>query len=153
MYQEEKDLTQTGGTGLKGEINITYKKLVKVFGKPNAETDGYKTDAEWIVQTPHGVATIYNYKTGKNYCGDEGDEVEDITDWHIGGHNPETADYIKFLLTNKKCPDCEKYTLVDMDDYFECSDPECEISIEKCSHCYGAPEVEDTDCCMVCKMD
>lgn len=82
------------GTYLQGEMNISYQNLVNTFGEPNGKTDEYKVDAEWIIQTPAGVATIYNYKTGKNYLGDEGEEVENITDWHIGGKNKEVVDYI-----------------------------------------------------------
>lgn len=73
------------GTSLQGEVDISYNDLIKLFGQPH-EGDGYKVDAEWIIETPFGVATIYNYKTGKNYLGpDEGADVKDIRDWHIGG--------------------------------------------------------------------
>lgn len=81
-------------TSLQGELYAPYWAVVKVFGEPNAECDGYKTDAEWNIQTPHGVATIYNWKDGKNYLGDEGLELDEIDEWHIGGHNKETAEWI-----------------------------------------------------------
>jgi len=75
-------------TSLKGSINTTYAKLVKRYGEP-CESDGYKSDAEWIIEWEDGViGTIYNWKNGKNYLGDYGDEVEDITEWNIGGHKP-----------------------------------------------------------------
>lgn len=73
------------GTSLKGYISIDYATLVELFGQPE-EGDGYKVDAEWVLQFSNGVvATIYNWKDGRNYCGDEGLDVEDICDWHIGG--------------------------------------------------------------------
>jgi len=87
-------LKEVNGTSLQGYIDVSYKELVRIFGKPNAKGDCYKIDAEWGIQTSFGVATIYNYKNGKNYMGDEGMEVEEITEWHIGGHNKETAGYI-----------------------------------------------------------
>jgi hypothetical protein len=74
-------------TSLQGYIQTSYADLVGCFGEPTCDGDGYKVDAEWIVTFADGVvATIYNYKTGRNYCGEEGQDVEDITQWHIGGH-------------------------------------------------------------------
>lgn len=75
-------------TSLQGYVKTTYAKLVECFGKPTCDGDGYKVDAEWIITFADGVvATIYNYKDGRNYCGEEGLAVEDITEWHVGGHN------------------------------------------------------------------
>lgn len=82
------------GSCLQDYINISYKNLVKVFGKQNDKTDEYKTDAEWFIKTPAGFATIYNYKDGKNYNGKDGLEIKNIMDWHIGGENRNTAEYI-----------------------------------------------------------
>jgi hypothetical protein len=65
-----------------GYIDCSYADLVKVFGEPTAERDGYKVDVEWEFDNK---ISIYNWKDGKNYLGDDGMEVEDITDWHIGG--------------------------------------------------------------------
>lgn len=73
-------------TSLVGELDVSYAELVEVYGEPNAKADMYKTDAEWLLQAPDGtVATIYNYKSGRSYLGNEGDAVEDIRDWHVGG--------------------------------------------------------------------
>ncbi len=93
-----KNLKSTDGTHYLDCVTIDYSKLVKTFGEPNAETDDYKTDAEWHITTPHGIGTIYNYKNGRNYLGKEGTETEEITNWHIGGHNSETAEWIKKQL-------------------------------------------------------
>src|ERR1700722_12206498 len=80
------------GTCLQGEIECSYADLVAVFGPPNTEAgDQDKVDAEWILTfTLFGgvakeIATIYNYKTGKNYLGEDGMPTEEIEDWHIGG--------------------------------------------------------------------
>lgn len=81
-----------------GYVVATYKELVDVFGPPE-QGDGYKVDAEWIIKWPNGVvATIYNWKDGKNYCGPEGKEVEDITNWHIGGYNSLSVEYVKMEI-------------------------------------------------------
>jgi len=85
-----------GGTSLQGCIRVGFNRLVKAFGEPEKRlNDGYKTDANWIMLTPDGIATIYNYKNGKNYLGEEGWAKEDIVDWNIGGHKPEVAVWVK----------------------------------------------------------
>lgn len=80
----EKEINPVG-TSLWGYINISYQDIVEKLGNPT-KSDGYKVDAEWIIRFEDGaVATIYNYKDGKNYLGRRGKSVEKITDWHIGG--------------------------------------------------------------------
>ena len=74
------------GTSLKGSIDCDYATLVEIFGPEHSDGDGYKVDAEWCLQFSNGVvATIYNYKDGKNYCGPSGLAKTQLTDWHIGG--------------------------------------------------------------------
>jgi hypothetical protein len=77
--------TKINGTHRQGEVNESYARLVEVFGPPGPG-DGYKQDAQWIIEQDGVVATIYNYKDGPNYCGESGDPVHEIRDWHIGGH-------------------------------------------------------------------
>ena len=76
-----------GATGLKGSIDISYAELVAVLGEPIEEHfDTYKSDAEWCIHFGSGqIATIYNYKDGRNYLGLDGKAKEDIRKWHIGG--------------------------------------------------------------------
>ena len=72
------------GTHGQGAIECPYSQLLAAFGEPS-EGDGYKTQAEWTVVTPDGVATIYDWKQGDNYLGEgEGTPVEEITQWSIG---------------------------------------------------------------------
>ena len=86
-------------SSLQGKIHATYQELVAVFGEPNCQTDGYKTDAEWeLPMTSKQTVTIYNYKTGKNYLGDEGQAAEDITMWHIGGQSSLAVAYVHGML-------------------------------------------------------
>ncbi len=87
------------GGSLMGSIDAGYYDLVKAFGKPNGGTDGYKADVEWNLMTPAGGATIYNYKTGKNYLGKkEGLAKTKIRDWHIGGQTTDVIAYIEAAL-------------------------------------------------------
>lgn len=95
MWKKTKDIY---GTAFVDSININYKKLVDTFGKPHL-SDGFKTDAEWGLEFPDGtVATIYNWKNGKNYLGDDGLETENITTWHIGGKNRLATLWAKLTL-------------------------------------------------------
>ena len=75
------------GTNLQGELTLKYSDIKKVLGEPHG-SDSYKSDAEWEIEFEDGVvATIYNYKDGKNYNGKSGIPKTKITNWHIGGQN------------------------------------------------------------------
>ena len=81
-------------------LDVPYQKLVDVFGRPNSVGDKYKVDAKWTFQTNCGIYfTIYNYKTGRNYCGKDGDKIKDITDWHIGMSAHSKADKLAEMFT------------------------------------------------------
>jgi major membrane immunogen (membrane-anchored lipoprotein) len=74
-------------SSLQGYIETSYADLVGCFGLHDDDYDDYKSDANWTITFADGVvATIYNWKNGKNYCGEEGLELADITHWHIGGY-------------------------------------------------------------------
>ncbi len=93
VTHNEKNIT-TSGTCFQGDVEIDYNTLVEIFGEPN-KGDGYKVDAEWDVEFDDGtVATIYNYKDGKNYLGKDGLDVREIVDWHIGGFNRKSVDLV-----------------------------------------------------------
>jgi hypothetical protein len=86
------------GTHLQGHIDAKYSELVDLFGKPT-NGDGYKVDAEWIVKFADGtLSTIYNYKTGKNYCGKAGKATEQITDWHVGGVTIQSLNSVQIAI-------------------------------------------------------
>lgn len=60
-----KRLTRNAGRGTSkmGEIVMDFDSLVEVFGKPNPGSRDGKTQAEWVIRTPQGVAVIYDYKS------------------------------------------------------------------------------------------
>jgi len=88
----------TNGTCLQGEVNATYEELTNLFGAPHGG-DGYKVDAEWEIKFDDGrVATVYNWKDGRNYCGEQGTPVEQIAEWHVGGDNPMVVQRVQILL-------------------------------------------------------
>lgn len=114
MTDKDYNNIRLDGTHLQGYVNVSYNQLINVFGEPNGIHDKYKIDAEWVVEFPAGIiATIYNYKDGKNYLGEEGSEVEDINEWHIGGH-----EYIAILFIKERLREQlgESY-YVDRDDW------------------------------------
>jgi hypothetical protein len=83
------------GTHGQGEITCAYSLLVAAFGEPDAG-DGYKTQAEWIINTPDGIATLYDWKQGDSYLGKgNGTPVEQITQWSIGGYNEKVIAWIR----------------------------------------------------------
>lgn len=82
------------GTCGQGEIVCPYSTLVATFGEPD-EGDGYKTQAEWTIATPAGIAAIYDYKQGDSYHGEgNGIPVEEITEWSVGGCNKNVVEWI-----------------------------------------------------------
>lgn len=85
-YELESDFRSVAGTYLQGEMAISYASLVQLFGEP-LDGDGYKTQAEWVIRFEDGtVATIYDWKLGACYVGeDEGIPPQEILSWHIGG--------------------------------------------------------------------
>ena len=91
-------------TANKGYIECDYYHLKDLFGLPNRiEDSGSKTDAEWTLEFTDGsVATIYNWKDGKNYCGESGLDICDIKEWNIGGHSSKVFHFIKELVYTKK---------------------------------------------------
>ena len=82
--------TNVGGIFLRGYIKASYDQLVKAFGEPHdPDGDNYKTDVEWAFEFADGtIATLYNWKNGKNYLGEaEGLELNDIYEWNVGGNS------------------------------------------------------------------
>ena len=80
------------GTCLSGQLwNVPFSKLVDIFGEPE-KTGHDKTDVEWSILFDDGTtATIYNWKNGRAYCGEDGLEPEQITDWNVGGFHGTAA--------------------------------------------------------------
>jgi len=71
-----------------GDLELSFEKLIGTFGEPNLDSDGYKTDVEWGIEFDDGtIASIHNWKNGKNYNGEYGLDVKDISHWSIGGHS------------------------------------------------------------------
>jgi hypothetical protein len=93
-----KTAISTDGSSLRGEVIATYKELTDLFGSPTSG-DGNKVEAHWAVKFSDGtVATVYNWKDGKSYLGEQGKDVKDITEWHIGGYGPSAPILVQLTL-------------------------------------------------------
>jgi len=72
---------------------VKYGDLVKCFGEPidsgnQGDLGGCKSYVNWNIKfhdDDNTVATIYDYKVGKCYLGEEGVSLDEINDWHVGG--------------------------------------------------------------------
>lgn len=91
--------TNTNGTHLQGYINASYDMVTEALGYPLSDFDNYKSDAEWTIEFEDGqVATVYNWKNGKNYLGASGLNLCDITQWHIGGNHEGVVKKVQDLI-------------------------------------------------------
>jgi hypothetical protein len=98
----ELDKKRTG-TSFKGYMYAQYDHLVAVFGLPRKpHHSDNKIDVEWIIDTPYGVATIYNYKDGKVYLGTSGLETQQICEWHVGGKTTKSYDWVKKQISDQQ---------------------------------------------------
>jgi len=104
-----KKTNQTSGTHLQGTVETSYDNLVKIFGEPHIKGEpGSKIDVEWAFEFDDGtISTIYNWKDGLCYQGDDGDPVESITDWHVGGMYKDALTKVKEKIEPKKAKQLE----------------------------------------------
>jgi hypothetical protein len=73
------DIHSSNGTGLMGYLKCDFQSLLFAFGDHGGGSADGKVRAEWTVDTPVGCYTVYDYK--------ESTPVDEITEWHIGGHS------------------------------------------------------------------
>lgn len=84
------------GTSYRGHFYLPYARVIELLGKPNAQSDGFKTDLEWSFEKDGVVATVYNWKNGPNYTGKG--SVEDINIWNIGGFGVRSVYLVSDML-------------------------------------------------------
>ena len=99
VTHNDQHINIEGTHGLARLSNLSYARIVEMFGEPSSQYDDFKSDAEWMIQFDDGeVATIYNWKNGKNYCGPDAPPVEDIREWNVGGKNNDVVLRLHQLL-------------------------------------------------------
>jgi len=99
MKMTHDAMRMRNGTSFQGYVNAHYSQLVEIFGEPYANPDNHKTDVEWIVSTPYGPATIYNYKNGYSYLGLSGLKLDEIDEWHVGGNDKQSYVWVVQKIT------------------------------------------------------
>lgn len=99
MKLSDEVMKLRNGTSLQGYVNAHYSQLVEMLGEPYTNPGNHKTDVEWIVPTPYGPATIYNYKNGYSYLGLSGLKLDEMDEWHVGGTNHESYEWIAQQVT------------------------------------------------------
>jgi hypothetical protein len=66
-------------------VDVSYAQIVEIFGSPTNDGNNEKIDAQWIIETPNGIAILHNLKNGRNFLGPKAPSKEDITEWCIRG--------------------------------------------------------------------
>ena len=81
----------TDGTWLQGHVDVTYSRLIEVFGPPHSAGDGYKTQAEWCLRFDDGtIATVYDYRNRLT--------PERTRNWGIGGFEKRALERVLEVL-------------------------------------------------------
>ena len=93
-------MVNTNLTCLQGEIHIGFYDLVDIFGDPEDVSSTGKSDVQWSIEIDGVVATIYNWKNGPAYTGDDSIEVERIHDWNIGGNTQSAVSLVLRKVSN-----------------------------------------------------
>lgn len=79
--------TEPRGGGREMTLHASYEELVEKLGVPeDVSRKTYKVDVQWDVEDNHGrELSVWNYKNGPNYWGEDGTPVGEITSWSAGG--------------------------------------------------------------------
>jgi hypothetical protein len=100
--ERESLANETSGSSLVGTIDASYKEICSLFGKPIRHEEG-KVDAMWVVKfSDDTVASIYNWKDGKAYLGEQGLSVNKIKQWHVGGRISSAQTLVQIALDLKR---------------------------------------------------
>lgn len=91
----DNTLSINGTFFLEQTLVINYHDLVEIFGQPNGCGDNYKVTTQWILRTPAGVATIYDWKQTVKYDPSYGYNTKyDLCEWNIGGTDKSVIKYV-----------------------------------------------------------
>ncbi len=82
------------GTCRQSQLLATIDQLIAAFGEPEHPWCS-KTDWHWSIEFPDGtIATIYNWKNGPSYTGDDSIRAFDIETWSVGGRDSRALDLV-----------------------------------------------------------
>lgn len=81
-------VTDITGLTFQGAVTASYDELEAAFGPPRGGSPDGKTRAEWWLRFPDGcLATIYDWR--------HREPVEDVREWHVGGHNSHALEHVR----------------------------------------------------------
>jgi hypothetical protein len=94
IFRHTKFETLSNGTCLQGHLEFDFKTLLELLGEPKGGGSD-KTDLSWLIVLQDEISederihivTVYDWKIGKNYCGDDGMDVEQNNLWNVGCHS------------------------------------------------------------------
>ena len=89
--------TCISGTHGQGSISATYDQLIAILGEPDPCEYSHKIDAHWTIDIDGAICTIYNWKNGPSW-GEDGQPLDTIRRWNVGGHGPDAIKLIQELL-------------------------------------------------------
>ena len=97
--------TNANGTCLQGYVDVSYNRLVEVFGEPHYRM-GDKSTVEWSFEHEGVAFTLYDYK----WQSAQSDLVEGF---HVGGTSPVAVDTVRALLDEEEAepinPEGDRY--------------------------------------------
>jgi hypothetical protein len=105
VTHNDQPININGTHGLARLSNLSYHRIVEMFGEPSEDFDDYKSDAAWSIKFDDDeIATIYNWKNGRNYCGPDAPIKEEITIWNVGGKTQDVVLRLHQLLMKEAIP-------------------------------------------------
>ena len=90
------------GTCGQGSLDVDYKTLKAVFGKPDDDysSGDYKIRKHWTVSIDGVICTIYDWKQGKSY---RGYRPLKNARWSVGGSHPICRRLVQGVIDGYNC--------------------------------------------------
>jgi hypothetical protein len=86
-----------------GHFDASAAEITALFGPPSGPTPDGKIRVRWVIQTGHGVATIYDLA-----CFSAPASEDQVVTWSLGGINVDcTRSVVDQLLAARKTPEVE----------------------------------------------
>ncbi len=89
--EDQPHCRDSSGTSKQGMLYHAFEDLVCVFGVHNAQPSEC-SEVCWVIETPSGIATIYDWKQGV--------APEKCTEWTVGAKNQEVVEYVHRAFHN-----------------------------------------------------
>jgi len=100
-YKPTKEVNLNNSSGI-DTVDVSYDKLVELFGKPDHPDWSWKTNFQWLLEDENGnFLRIYDWKALEHDMDDEDVKNSDSFKWMIGGFDKKDAKKLKnYILYN-----------------------------------------------------